>query len=137
MTPRYSIPGPDDAEPARDARLGALLRSVAGETPMSDVDWPALAARVGAAVRAPQSPPWWSHVDRWQQRALPLALAAGLVGALAFYGAGRNAPVDSAPAAGSVDLVSAVMAGESSADAARSYAGAVVSSLDAGLEVPE
>ena len=137
MTRMFSFPGPDDGEPARDARLGVLLRSVVGDTPMPDVDWSALAARIGDAVRVPQVAPWWSHVERWQRRALPLALAAGLVGAVAFYGAVRNARAELAPAAGSIDLVSAVVSGGSSVDAARSYAGAVVSSLDAGLEVPE
>src|SRR5258705_11175283 len=85
MTRMFSFPHPDDAdEPSRDERLGALLREVVGTTPLDDVDWTALADRVGGAVRA-HGAPWWIHVERRQRRALPLALAAGLVGALAVW----------------------------------------------------
>jgi hypothetical protein len=125
MTRMFIFPDPlDDAEPRRDERLGALLRDSVGELPMADVDWSALAERVGAAVRAQQAMPWWGHVERWQRRAVPLALAAGLIGALALW---TDIVVARAEAAvnPSGDMVSAVVSGASSAEAATSYVGSL------------
>jgi hypothetical protein len=137
MTRFFIFPGSDaDGEPARDASLGALLRQVVGEPPMADVDWSALADRVSGAVRAQHAAPWWAHVERWQRRALPLALAAGIVGALAFWNASASARLDTfAVATG--DPVNAVVSGASSDDAATSYAGSVTSSADLVSGVPE
>jgi hypothetical protein len=120
-------------EPARDARLGALLREAVGNVPMADVSWPHLAQRIAAAVHAHQGAPWWSYVERWQRRALPLALAAGILGALAFWGttAARSAE------ASTTDLVSAVATGTSPADAASSFARSVTGSVDFNGAVPE
>jgi hypothetical protein len=136
MTRMYAFPPPDHGdEPARDARLATLLRAVVGDLPASEVDWAALAGRVGSAVRAPYVAPWWSHVGQWQHRALPLALAAGLLGALTLANAAlttRDTPAD-----GSLDVVSAVVSGGSAADAARSYSGAVASAVDYGMGMPE
>jgi hypothetical protein len=132
----YSFPEPGPAgEPARDERLGALLRNAVGEAPVADVDWTALAARVGAAVRAQQAAPWWSYAARWQRRMLPMALAAGLVGALALWHSTRDGRVD--PRLTGHDLVTAVVAGTSSSDAALSYAGALTSTVDLATGVPE
>jgi hypothetical protein len=120
-------------EPKRDAQLGALLRDVVGEPPMSEVNWPHLAERIGAAVSAHQSAPWWSYAERWQRRAIPLALAAGLVGALAFLGTAVSTRAD----ASSPDLVSAVVTGTSPADAASSFARSVTGTMDYTSAVPE
>ncbi len=128
MTRMFDFPVSDDHEPARDERLGALLRETIGHPPMSTVDWNALATRIGAAVRDGQVTPWWSHVARWQRRAVPLALAAGLVGALALFGTGNAANGDEEPTSEPLDLVSAVVSGTSSSDAALTYAGAVAQS---------
>lgn len=128
MTRMFDFPAPDDHEPARDEQLGALLRETVGDPPTSVVDWNALAVRIGAAVREGQVAPWWSHVARWQRGAVPLALAAGLVGALALFGSGSVMNGDSGPASESLDLVSAVVSGTSSSDAALTYAGAVAGS---------
>jgi hypothetical protein len=121
-----------EGEPARDARLGALLREAVGDVPMADVRWPQLAQRIAAAVHAHQAP-WWSYAERWQRRVLPLALAAGLVGALAFWGTAASRSAD----ASTTDLVSAVVTGTSPADAASSYARSVTSAMDFNGAVPE
>ena len=70
-------------EPRRDPRFSALLRDLMGPIPMRDVSWDALAGRVGAAIRARQTP-WWGYVERWQRRAIPLAVAAGAGHALLY-----------------------------------------------------
>lgn len=121
-------------EPRRDARLGALLRDLVGDIPMSDVRWDALSARIGAAIRASQSAPWWSYLERWQRRALPLALAAGLGGALVLvhpWAAHPEAP----PLTSAADLVSAVVAGAPSADAAMTFTSVVVTVADLSADV--
>jgi hypothetical protein len=135
MTRMFDFPNPGGGEPVRDERLGALLRAAVGEAPMGDVDWSALAERVAAAVRAQHGTPWWGHVARWQPRVLPLALAAGLVGALALWQATVGAR-ETTLVAGSGDLVTAVVSGTSSADAALFYAGSLTST-ELAAEVPE
>jgi hypothetical protein len=137
MTRIYQFPSTGDAgEPERDERLGALLRDVVGDAPAGDVDWSALANRVGAAVRAHHAAPWWSYAERWQRRALPLALAAGLVGSVALWRSAGGAS-EAAALSGSPDLVTAVVSGTSSADAAQFYAGSVTSTADFTAGVPE
>lgn len=128
-----------DEEPSRDRRLGALLRDVAGDVPMASVDWPALAARIGAGVRAQQHAPWWSYVERWQRRAVPIAIAAGIAGLLAFWGTSASPRADVASAPTSADLVSEVVVSATSpADAARSFLGTVTTTTtDAGFVEPE
>ncbi|MDQ6635095.1 MAG: hypothetical protein M3Z10_10120 [Gemmatimonadota bacterium] len=120
-------------EPARDARLGALLRDAVGDPPMSEVSWPKLAQRIATAVHAHQGAPWWSYVERWQRRALPLALAAGILGALAFWGTTSARPAD----ASTIDLVSAVASGTSPADAASTFAHSVTGAMDVNGAVQE
>lgn len=137
MTRMYDFPAPDDQEPARDERLGALIRASVGSSPGSAVDWNALAGRIGAAVRERRVAPWWSQVALWQRGALPLALAAGLVGALALFGAGGDARGDAGSTSEPIDLVSAVVSGTSSSDAARTYAGAVAESPWLATDAPE
>ena len=136
MTRMFHFPEPDGgAEPARDERLGALLRDAVGVPAMTDGDWSALADRVSAAVRGRRAMPWWGHVGRWELRAIPLALAAALVGAFALWSATGAGVSDTFVA--SPDPVAAMVSGASSAEAARSYAGAVAGSSDLVSGVPE
>jgi hypothetical protein len=136
MTRMFTFPDPNGGEPARDERLGALLRDVVGEPPMADVDWSALAGRVSAAVRSQQAIPWWTHIGRWQRRALPLALAAGLVGALALWSGAAIARAEAA-AYGSGDLVTALLSGVPSEDAVTSYTRSITGSSELVSGVPE
>jgi hypothetical protein len=108
-------------EPRRDPRLSALLRDLMGPIPMGDVDWDALAGRVGAVIRARQTP-WWSYVESWQRRAVPLALAAGLLSATLLVHSWLTHPeaLISAP-----DMVSAVVAGAPAEDAATAFSHSV------------
>jgi hypothetical protein len=127
----------DSAEPPRDARLGALLAQVVGTPQAHTVHWDALAGRIRAAVHASDSAPWWSYAERWQRRVLPLAMAAGLIGALALAGAvARFRGETSAYTA--ADAISAVTSGASSDDAARSLAHTLTSGADVlSVGVPE
>ena len=130
--------GPFDADdPPRDVRLGAMLRDVVGTPPAEEVDWTALANRIGVAVRASRPAPWWSYADRWQRRVLPLAVAAGLVGALTIWGTGSSTRAEAATVVGSADVVSSVITGGSSADAALTFARSVASAGDLGAGAPE
>ena len=108
-------------EPRRDARFSTLLRDLMGPIPMGEVNWDALAGRVGAAIRARQTP-WWGYVERWQLRTLPLALAAGLLGATVLVHSWLTHPetLTSAP-----DMVSAVVAGAPAEDAATAFSHSV------------
>jgi hypothetical protein len=128
----------DAAEPARDARLGAILGEILGAPPVAEVNWSALAARIGAEVRAHRPAPWWSYAERWQRRALPLALAAGLLGTIALW---RTATTTTTPeptrTLASADPVSALATGTSAADAASTFARSVTSNVDLSDEVPE
>lgn len=137
MTRMFEFPSRDDGgEPARDAQLGALLRASVGEPPMADVDWSGLAERVSAAVRSQQAMPWWGHVERWRRRALPLALAAGLMGALALWNATQRARDSAAPFYAG-DAITEIVSGTPSADAAGFYAGFVTTVADVTTGVPE
>jgi len=108
---------PPHDEPRRDARFSTLLRDLMGPIPMGEVNWDALAGRVGAAIRARQTP-WWGYVERWQRRTVPLALAAGLLGATVLVHSWLTHPeaLTSAP-----DMVSAVVAGAPAEDAATAF----------------
>jgi hypothetical protein len=110
-------------EPRRDPRLSALLRELVGDIPMNQVSWDSLGGRVGAAIRARQTP-WWSYVERWQRRALPLALAAGTLGASVLVHSWLTHPeaLTSVP-----DMVSAVVAGAPSEDAATTFSHTITS----------
>jgi hypothetical protein len=125
----------DAGEPAPDPRLAALLRDSVGEPPLDDVNWHALSNRIGEAVRAYDAAPWWSYAEKWQRRAVPLAVAAGLVGALSIWNAARSGPLEVASAA--TDVVSAVVGGSSSTDAASAFARSVIGSADLATVVPE
>ena len=71
-------------EPPHDERLGALMRDVVGDTPYGAVRWSALAERIGERVAAQMAAPWWSYATRWERRAIPLALIAGLSAGIAL-----------------------------------------------------
>lgn len=120
-------------EPRRDPRLSALLRSLMGPIPMGEVNWDALAGRVGAAIRARQTP-WWSYVERWQRRTIPLALAAGLLGATVLIHSWLTHPeaLISAP-----DMVSAVVAGAPAEDAATAFSHSVTSAAAYAVDLLE
>ena len=110
-------------EPRRDSRLGTLLRELMGDIPMNDVNWDSLASRIGAAIRARQTP-WWSYMERWQRRALPLALAAATLGASVLVHSWLTHPeaLTSVP-----DMVSAVVAGAPPEDAATTFSHTITS----------
>lgn len=109
-----------DAEPERDAALRRALVGVVGVPPEHEVDWEALTARISAA-RSRHGADWWSHVARWERRALPVALAASLAGALALWGLGTP-PVRTIAARAPSDAVTALFEGVPMTDAAQSYA---------------
>jgi hypothetical protein len=120
-------------EPRLDPRLSALLRDLMGPIPMGDVHWDALAGRVGAAIRARQTP-WWGYVERWQRRAVSLALAAGLLGATVLVHSWLTHPeaLTSAP-----DMVSAVVAGAPAEDAATAFSHSVTSAAAFAVDLLE
>lgn len=121
-----------DAEPARDPAIRAALVGAVGVTPEHEVDWDALAERI-AVGRARHLADWWSHVAGWERRALPVALAAGLVGALALWGLGMPASRTGAALAPS-DAVTALFDGVPMADAALSYAQSLTAVDDLAVE---
>lgn len=128
----------DADEPARDLPLGSLLREISAEPAMSDADWRRLADRILLAVHAHPGTPWWSYAERWRRAAVPLALAAGLVGALALWdtrSSSSSSSVETAMPSGAADLVTAVIAGTPAAEAASFFASSVTSSVDISEEV--
>lgn len=121
-----------DAEPARDTEVRAALLATVGVPPEHEVDWESLAARITAG-RTRHGSDWWSHVARWERRALPVALAAGLAGVLALWGLGmpaRSSIVALVPA----DAVTAMFDGVPTADAAQSYAQSLTVVDDLAME---
>jgi hypothetical protein len=116
------------AEPPRDDALAVLLGDVVGAPPYGDVDWTALAARI-AAARTRQHTAWWSYAARWERRAVPMALAAGLAGILALWGLGMPTMPLTIASTGA-DPVAALVEGIPADDAARSYARSVTGSAD-------
>jgi hypothetical protein len=122
---RHAPPGGDNVfgheEPPRDERLAALIADVVGVPPFGDVDWTALAQRI-ATARARQRTAWWSYATRWERRAVPVALAAGLAGVLALWGLGMPTTSRATTVAIVADPVAAMLDGTPTADAARNYA---------------
>jgi hypothetical protein len=121
-------------EPSRDAALGPLLQEIVGVPPSAQVDWPALARRISAATAAPLHVPWWSYATRWERRAIPIALAAGIAGAVALWGLGSPVQLNAASTA-NADLVTAVASGVPAEDVARSFARSFT--VDPAIEVHE
>jgi hypothetical protein len=118
-----------EAEPARDPELAALLAGVVGFPPAADVDWTALATRIGSA-RARQRAAWWSYAARWERRAIPVALAAGLAGVLALWGLGMPLPARGTMTTASTDPIAAIVDGTPVADVARTFARSVTTPGD-------
>lgn len=113
-----------NAEPARDVRLGALLREHVGTPPVHDVNFSALSARIRLGIARQQASPWWSYAARWERRALPLALAAGLAAAAALWSLGTPAQLQA-----SADPVAAVINGAPADAAARLLTRSMTNSL--------
>jgi hypothetical protein len=74
-------------EPRPDPQLGAALRRLESERSTGQEDL--LRERIVAAarpmlaqLRSPASPRWWEWLSRWVSIALPVGLAASLVGGL-------------------------------------------------------
>ena len=124
-------------EPARDERLGALLRGVVGDPTAAEMNWDRLAARIAAALPGQHAAPWWSYAERWQRRAVPLALAAGLVGLFALWDSTGSAARSESAIPGASEMISAVMAGTSAADAARTYTRSLTNTVDLAVGVIE
>jgi hypothetical protein len=127
-----------ESEPARDVRLGLMLRETIGGTPSGDVDWAALAKRIGDRLPVQMSTPWWTYASRWERRAIPLALAAGIMGAIALWGtAGKTGTAGTANVSTTEEVaLSAVASGELSETAARQFSQAITS-LDIVAGMPE
>ena len=123
----------DAREPARDTVLGSLLQEIVGTTPSAQVDWTALARRISVAAALPVPVPWWSYAARWERRAIPIALAAGIAGAVTLWGLGS--PPQLSVATANADLVTAVATGVPAEDAARSFARSVT--VDPAIEAHE
>ena len=133
----FRTTGRSEREPGRDGRLGALLRELLGEVPMAEVNWDALSGRIGAAIRASQSVPWWSYAERWRRRAVPLAVAAGLLGTVVLLHPWATHPVESVPLTSAGDMVSAVVAGAPAEDAATTFTRALTTVAELTTDVTE
>ncbi len=124
-------PAPE-SEPARDVRLGLMLRETIGATPHGDVNWAALAKRIGDSLPAQVTAPWWTYAARWERRAIPLALAAGIIGVAMLWG------TPGIPTAGAMeDMVAALASGVPAADAASEFSIAVTATVDVTAGLPE
>ena len=122
-------------EPPHDEKLGKLLREIVGDTPYSAVSWSALAARIGDRVSAQMAAPWWSYATRWERRAIPLALAAGLTAAVALWTSSASPTAWHMTSASNV--TTAVLSGIPAEDAASQFARSITNSADLTAGVPE
>lgn len=123
--------GPE-SEPSRDVRLGLMLRETIGATPDGDVNWTSLAKRIGDRLPVPLSAPWWSYAARWERRAIPLALAAGLVGAVALWGT----PGISTSGA-MEEMITAIASGVPARDAASQFTNSIMETMELSAGLPE
>lgn len=120
-------------EPARDVRLGEILREHVGGTPHHGVDWNALADRIAVRLAMPVSKSWWDYTARWERRAIPIALAAGVAGFMLLW----NTRVASANAE-SPDLLASVVQGDSTDIAVRLFSRSITSTaVDIVPSAPE
>jgi hypothetical protein len=122
--------GADD--PPRDLELAALLRRATGDVPVASVDWDRLASRISRAIPGRAAAPWWSYAARWERRLLPLALAAGLVGAFALWDSPEPA-ASMTLATASGDAVAEMVGGAQASDLATSYERTMLS--DSGFDL--
>ena len=123
----------DGDEPEHDPVLADLLRGAIGTAPAHEVQWQALAQRIMRAVALQRPAPWWSYAARWERRAIPIALAAGILGAVALWSLGATPSASTT----SADLLTAVVDGTPVTDATASYANLVAGSDEPVAGVPE
>ena len=126
--------GPD---PDRDDQLGDFLRDTAGAVPYASVDWQGLAHRIANGVSAQVAAPWWAYAARWERRAIPLALAAGLAASFALWNNTAAAPAAAVASASASAMSTAIASGTPSEDAAITFAHSITNSVDPMLGVPE
>ncbi|MEP6619204.1 MAG: hypothetical protein ABJE47_07815 [bacterium] len=122
-------------EPDHDRALGSHLESVVGRIPADRVNWESLAHRIGVVIEAQRPTPWWGYAARWERRAIPLALAAGIAGALTLWSstmAAQSLSVNDTP-----EFLSAVVSGAPATDAVRSFARSVTEAADFSSERPQ
>jgi hypothetical protein len=76
--------------------------------------------RIARALPARADLAWWSYAERWSRRIVPIALAAGLVGAAMLWNAesAEALVVAGAP----TDVITDVVQGVPIEDAARTFA---------------
>ena len=122
-------------EPPHDEKLGKLLREIVGDTPHSAVSWSGLAARIGERVSAQMAAPWWSYATRWERRAIPLALAAGLTAAVALWTS--TASPNAWHMTSASNVTTAVLSGIPAEDAASQFARSITNTADLTAGVPE
>jgi hypothetical protein len=122
-------------EPPHDERLGALMREIVGETPHGAVRWSMLAERIGERVREQMAAPWWSYATRWERRAIPLALVAGLTAGVALWMTSATSTSLHMTTASAVST--AVLSGIPAEDAASQFARSITNSVDLTAGVPE
>jgi hypothetical protein len=122
-------------EPAHDEKLGTMLRDVVGETPYAAVQWSALAERIGERVASQMAAPWWSYATRWERRAIPLALAAGLLASVALWSTSATTTTWQMTSASGV--TTAVLSGIPAEDAASQFARSITNTADLTAGVPE
>ena len=123
-------------EPAHDPELAALLRSDVGSVPMDEVDWDALAGRISAGVAQQAAGPWWSYATRWERRMLPIALAAGLIGALALITTSPASATTVSSLTTASAAATAVVTGTPVEDAASQFARSITSVADIAAVTP-
>ena len=122
-------------EPAHDEKLGAMMRDIVGDTPHHAVRWSALAERIGERVREQMATPWWSYATRWERRAIPLALVAGLTAAIALWMTAASSTGLHFTTASGVNT--AVLSGIPAEDAASQFAHSITNAVDLTAGVPE
>lgn len=122
-------------EPEHDAELGSLLRAVTGAVPEGHVNWSQLARRIGAVIDAQRPTPWWGYAARWERRAIPLALAAGIAGALTLWSS--SAAASTLNTTESPELLSAIVSGAPSTEAVRMFARSVTGTAEVNIELPQ
>lgn len=122
-------------EPPHDEKLGRMLREIVGETPSGAVHWSALAERIGERVTIQMAAPWWSYATRWERRAIPLALAAGLIAGVSLWtSSAASSPWHLTSAS---NVTTAVLSGIPAEDAASQFARSITNTADLTAGVPE
>ena len=136
---------PFAGEPDRDIELARLLQPLVGGTAEPLGGFGALASRLTSRLAQQAAisiaSPWWTYAARWERRAIPVALAAGLVAVAALLGLGAPiGPLVAAQAAVSISasaLSTEVANGSAPEDAASLLAHSITSSVDLAAGIPE